>query len=110
MEIRCENKGEYLVAHLKGSLDMSAGGHLRGVEDLRSPQRDLILDLAEVDFMDSAGLGALVLVIRGHKSAGKRCLLAAPTPIVARTLKVTAIHQMAPVLTSVDQAIKSPVS
>ena len=108
MEVQCENRGEFLIARLKGSLDMSAGAHLRGIHDLQSPQTNLIFDLAEVDFMDSAGLGALVLVIRTFKSAGKRCLLASPTPIVARTLKITAIHQMAPMVDSVERATNGP--
>jgi anti-anti-sigma factor len=106
MTITTELRDNFVVAHLSGSLDMSAGKQFRESAEVESRQTDLILDLAQVDFMDSAGLAALVLVIRGHKSAGKRCALAAPTPIVAKTLKVTAIHQLAPIADSLKGAIR----
>jgi anti-sigma B factor antagonist len=105
MTITSENRESFIVAHLSGSLDVSAGKKFRESADVEARRSDLILDLAQVDFMDSAGLAALVLVIRGHKSAGKRCALAAPTPIVAKTLKVTAIHQLVPIADSLESAV-----
>lgn len=106
MTITSETCDGVAVAHLSGSLDLRAGKQLRESTDMEANKGDLILDMAHVDFMDSAGLAALVLVIRGHKSAGKRCALAGPTPIVAKILKVTAIHQLAPVEESLEGAIR----
>ncbi len=85
---------------------MSAGKQFRESAAIEARNSDLILDMAQVDYMDSAGLAALVLVIRGHKSAGKRCALAAPTPIVAKILKITAIHQLAPIEELLEGALK----
>ena len=106
MTITSETRGGFAVAHLSGSLDSPAGKNFRETPEIEVRKTDLILDMAKVDFMDSAGLAALVLVIRGHKSAGKRCALAAPTPIVARILKITAIHQLAPIEDSLEGAIR----
>jgi anti-anti-sigma factor len=106
MTITSETRDGFAVAHLSGSLDSPAGKHFRETPEIEARKTDLILDMAKVDFMDSAGLAALVLVIRGHKSAGKRCALAAPTPIVARILKITAIHQLAPIEDSLEGAIR----
>ena len=106
MTIISELHDSFVVAHLSGSLDVSAGKKFRESAQVEARQSDLILNMAQVDFMDSAGLAALVLVIRGHKSAGKRCALAAPTPIVAKTLKVTAIHQLLPIADSLEAAIQ----
>ena len=106
MTITTETRDGVAVAHLSGSLDMPAGKKFRETAEIEARASDLILDMAQVDFMDSAGLAALVLVIRGHKSAGKRCALAAPTPIVAKTLKVTAIHQLSPIVDSLEAAIQ----
>jgi anti-sigma B factor antagonist len=106
MNITCEMQAGHSIAQLSGSLDMSAGAQFRGTECIEARNKDLILDLSRVDFMDSAGLAALVLVVRAYKSAGKRCVLAAPTPIVGRILKVTAVHQLAPVEDSVDKAVR----
>jgi len=106
MKITSEIRDGIAVAHLSGSLDLSAGKQLRESVDVEAGKVDLILDLAQVDFMDSAGLAALVLVIRGRRSAGRRCALASPTPIVAKILKITAIHQLAPIEESLDAAIR----
>ena len=106
MTITSETRDGFTVAHLSGSLDLPAGKQFRESAEIEARQSDLILDMAQVDYMDSAGLAALVLVIRGHKSAGKRCALAAPTPIVAKILKITAIHQLAPIEDSLEGAIR----
>ena len=95
-----------VVAHLLGSLDLSAGKQLRESAEIEARTSDLVLDMAKVDFMDSAGLAALVLVIREYKSAGKRCALAAPTPIVAKILKITAMYQLARVEESLEAALR----
>src|SRR5882672_4754707 len=106
MTITFETLDGFAVAHLSGSLDSSAGKQFRESVQVEARRKDLILEMAQVDFMDSAGLAALVLVIRGQKSAGKRCALAAPTPIVAKILKVTAIHQLAPIEDSLGRALR----
>ncbi len=106
MNITCDVCDECAIARLSGSIDMSAGEQFRGAAPIEARTSDLVVDLSKVDFMDSAGLAALVLVIRGHKAAGKQCVLAAPTPIVAKILKVTAIHQLAPVEDTVDGSLR----
>jgi len=106
MTITSETRDGLAVAHLLGSLDLPAGKQLRESAEIEGRKSDLILDMAQVDFMDSAGLAALVLVIRGYKSVGKRCALAAPNPIVAKILKITAIHQLAPIEDSLEGAIR----
>ena len=106
MTIVSEIRDGVAVAHLSGSLDLPAGKQFRESAEIEARKSDLIFDMAQVDFMDSAGLAALVLVIRGHKSVGKRCALAAPTPIVAKILKVTAIHQLAPIEESLESALR----
>ena len=80
MTITSETRGGFAVAHLSGSLDSPAGKNFRETPEIEVRKTDLILDMAKVDFMDSAGLAALVLVIRGHKSAGKRCALGGTDP------------------------------
>ena len=106
MKINCEETLRHVIVRLSGSVDMSAGAQFRESPFIGSHSNDLILDLSEVDFMDSAGLAALVLIIRAQKAAGKKCVLASPTPIVAKILKITAIHQLAPIEPSVESAIQ----
>jgi anti-anti-sigma factor len=106
MTITSETHNGVVVAHLMGNLDISAGTPFRECAEIEARTGDLILDMAQVDFMDSAGLAALVVVIRGRKSAGHRCVLAAPTPIVAKILQITAIHQLSPIEPTLEGALR----
>ena len=61
---------------------------------LHSDCRDLVLDVAEVSFIDSSGLGTLVrLVARIRRSGGDLKLCAAPPP-VHQLLKLTNLTQV----------------
>lgn len=65
------DRGEVVVVHLRGALDYTVVASVR--DDLRSAlrrlrDRALVLDLAEVDFLDSVGISALIDTAR---TAGK---------------------------------------
>ncbi|MEW5976628.1 MAG: STAS domain-containing protein [Acidobacteriota bacterium] len=106
MHIEFQTTENVLTARMEGSMDTGALTYFDQVPQFRQVPQDVILDLSQVDFMDSAGLGALVALIRKHKEAGRRCMLAAPSPLVARILKLTAIHVLTPVVASLDEALR----
>jgi anti-sigma B factor antagonist len=50
-----------LVVSLSGEIDVDTAGELRGtLEELSSPDQDIVLDMNGVEFMDSSGLGLLL--------------------------------------------------
>lgn len=49
---------------------------------------DVALDLAQVQFIDSSGLGAIVATLK-HMGPGRRLHVACPTPDVAKVLRLT---------------------
>ncbi len=106
MNIHCEQHEHHLTVHITGAIDISAGSQFRELGLLDPRDTDLLIDLSQVEFLDSAGLAALVLVIRAHKSAGRVCVLAAPTPIVSRILKLTAIHQLVYISDTIEGATR----
>ena len=53
----------------------------------------LVLDMAEVDFIDSTGLGALVELARAAKAQGSRVLIARSSPRVARVLEFSGLDE-----------------
>ncbi len=105
MNIICEIKEQVTVASVSGSIDAAAKAQFGAETTLQARSTDLVIDLAGVDFIDSAGLGGLVLLIRSYREAGKKCILASPSPQVSRIFKVTAIHQMVPVEATVESAL-----
>ena len=73
---------------------MTLGMRLREVESKISDAADdgverLILDLSGVEFMDSAGLGALMILYGNMKVRGGQFRLVAPTARVLDVLKLT---------------------
>jgi len=46
------------------------------------------MDLREVTFMDSAGVGALVSLVKAARASGRSCTVWVRTPAVVRTLSV----------------------
>ena len=92
---------------VQGEIDVTAAavlsGHLGGVA-ARNPQR-LVIDLAGVGFLDSAGLGALIWLSRTAKEAGGGIVLAQLTRPVARLLEISGVQTIIPVEYSVERAI-----
>jgi len=58
-----------------------------------SAARTLILDLAQVPYIDSAGIGALVGAYVTHQKDGRRLALAGVTERVRNTMQVTRVEQ-----------------
>lgn len=78
------------VAVLKGELDASTcrelGGHLSA-----PPGSLFVLDLDELTFLDSSGLGAIHVARRTAIENGGDLVLCRPTPIVYRVLEITGL-------------------
>ena len=87
--VRDLESGEHLVT-LEGELDMAtANGLSEWLIEISGSA--VIVDLAEVTFMDSSGINALA-VARGHiAEAGDRLIVTRPSPIVKRTLKIVGL-------------------
>ncbi len=65
------------VIQISGILDSLKGSQLRHAVEaaIQSGNRVLLLDCAAVEFMDSSGLGALVMALKQTRSGGGRLAL-----------------------------------
>ncbi len=80
---------EATVIHVRGEIDMATAGRLRDViEPHMGPKQTIILDLSEVEFMDSSCLKVLVQA-RGRLSEnGGSLILRNPSRAAHRVLTV----------------------
>jgi anti-sigma B factor antagonist len=104
--IAVEQRDGAWVVHLGGELDLYNADSVR--EALREvvgkqPER-LVVDLEEVDFIDSTALGALIEA-RSTLGSGGTLLLAAPTHETRRALQVSGLDRHLPVHGTVDDAL-----
>ena len=104
LEIQIEETAEYTVCRPVGELDAYTVGQFReSLGDLASAGR-LIIDLSEVPFMDSAGLGALIGGIRRAREAGGQVAVACSRPTLTRLLHTTGFDRIVPVTEAISEA------
>ena len=94
------------VVRVGGELDMDTGPQLQDVlqEVADGGGRQVVVDLAEVTFMDSSGLGVLMVWFKALRDGGGRLCLAAVQPPVRTVLALSAVDQVVDVYDSVDAA------
>lgn len=98
LTIRSERRGTTHVVGMSGELDLATAPRLR--DELRaveaSDAREIILDLADLNFMDSRGLTLIIGADARFKANGKRLkLLRGPAP-VQRIFEITATVESLP--------------
>ncbi len=79
--------GEILDSHVVADVKAQAFRRLDG-------RTDLILDLGNLEFVDSAGLGVLVGIYKRVMQRGQRVAIARVQPYVARVMRVIKLDRV----------------
>ena len=97
-----------VLLKLEGELDIAAAPALRGqIDAARAEGRaPVVLDLAQVTFVDSAALRELLEADERLRADGTELILAAPRPVLARLLELTRTTDMLTVCPTVEQALE----
>ena len=100
------------VVRLRGALDIAAAPALRErlIGLLRPGLRLLVLDLSRVPSCDPAGLAVLIGTQRRAGLLGIVVLLAAPSPPVAKLLRLTGLDHSLTICPDLSSALGAPVS
>lgn len=98
--------GDVGLLKISGEVDVYTSPRLRTamLEHLDGGCSSLIVDLADVDYLDSSGLGTLVAGLKRSKEQGGQVYLVSPKPRIVRVLEVTGLDQVFSVLGSVEEA------
>ena len=95
------------VLSLRGELDLDGASELEAVFarlEADPPER-LLIDLAECEFIDSAGLAALFHGARNLRSESSSVRIACPEGNLRELLRITAIDQTIPVVATRQEAL-----
>jgi anti-anti-sigma factor len=65
---------------------------------------DVILDLDNVTHVNSAGIGAILLLRQKVRDRGGRLVLARPSPKLSRLLETVNLPKLVPVVATLDEA------
>ncbi len=91
---------------IRGELDLGGVDLLRDTIGAGlAPGRWLVLDLAALDFIDSAGLGAIIWLNRRAAEAGGGLVLCALTRPVAQLMEISGVQAIIPAEYSVERAL-----
>jgi len=102
-------KNDSLIVRLSGELDLVVAKEFRECVDkvlMDRPVRNLILDLSQVSFIDSSGLGALLGRYKLVQQKGGKMSIFGATPSVYRILELSGIMRIIPIFKTEDMAIK----
>jgi anti-sigma B factor antagonist len=94
--IRFENRIDLLTAPEVRQLLTNA---------VTSGHRRLVVDLGDVSFMDSSGLGALISGLKATRQAGGDLRIARPNTQVETALKLTSLDRVLTIYRSVEEAL-----
>lgn len=107
VDIKSEHNGAAIIYRLHGSLDLATAPSLRAalIEAANEGKHEIIVDLTELEFLDSTGLGALIGAHRrALENAGRVRLIVHDGPI-SRLLNITGLMRIFAVYASLDAAL-----
>lgn len=110
MDIDVRSQGVVKIIKLKGRLSLGeAVDRLRAtIEDLlRSGDSRIVLDLEELQTMDSSGIGLLSRFLASSKQQGGSLKLVNPSKFVVQTLKLVGLLNLFEVFTDSQTAAAS---
>ncbi len=108
LEIERKTVGNTVVLEMTGRITL--GRDCQQIESLvdelvRGKQTRIVFDVSKVKYMDSSGVGILVMCSGKIKGAGGELRLAGATGVVDQTLKLTRMSLIVPVYATLAEAL-----
>ena len=100
------------VVRVSGEVDVHSGPQLRDhlLALVAGGEHDIVIDLSEVSFLDSSGLGVLVMVHKRVRSTGGALRLAGCQPEVVSIFHLTALDRVIEMFPTVEDALRHSVT
>jgi anti-anti-sigma factor len=102
--------GDVTILDLQGRLTLGDATELlreRVNALLAGARQNIVIQLAGVPFVDSAGLGEIVRAVNNAKRAGGAAKLASPTQRIIDLLRIAKVHTFVETFGSDDEAVSS---
>ncbi len=109
MEMLEEKKSNAVVLKLEGRLDASTTSSVKWkVESVvRGKQRNLVIDMSGISFIDSSGLGILVASLRAINKAGGDIKITSLQDQVHAVFELTRLHHLFEIYDDCEFAVDS---
>lgn len=109
LKIGLTMSGNYPTLNLEGEVDAYTCSSFREamIEALESHGKDLIINMCDVEYIDSSGLGALVGGLKRVSEKQGRIFVVCSNPQVRKVFDITGLVKVFPVYETVDDAAKA---
>ena len=107
LNIEIDEEDSYTICRPVGELDAYTVGQFREVLSRLASAPKLVIDMSEVPFVDSAGLGALIGGIRRARESGGDVAVCCSRPTLVRLLHTTGFDRIVAVTDTMADAIRS---
>ncbi|MGA8575610.1 MAG: STAS domain-containing protein [Candidatus Cybelea sp.] len=106
IDVKSEDGGSRLVFNLRGSLDLATAPTVRAAlsEATEKGNHDLIVDLSQLEFLDSTGLGVLIGAHRRAAERGGSFRLIVNEGSILRLLNITGLIAVFSVFHTLEDA------
>ncbi|HEX8771526.1 MAG TPA: STAS domain-containing protein [Acidimicrobiales bacterium] len=109
LHIQLDEGDGYTICRPVGELDAYTVGQFREALGELASRPKLLIDMSEVPFVDSAGLGALIGGIRRAREVGGDVAVCCNRPTLTRLLHTTGFDRIVTVTETLDEAASSLV-
>ena len=100
--------GRSAVVRAGGEIDTRTAHRLHeAVTEAAGLASHVVIDLAQVTFVDSSGLGALIAARNTAREGRGSLSLVSPPPVVRRLLGSTRLHDVFAIYDSLDEAVNA---
>ncbi len=108
MDYKIEHVGEQTRVAVTGDLDAAMVQQLRPqLEALTGDRATLVIDLSEVDFIDSAGVGLIVRTFKARQPTKGAMAIVGASGQPQQLLRTTQIDRLIPFYASLDEVAAS---
>ena len=110
LSITRADHGDRTVVHLGGEIDVYTAPLVREKldEQIQAGRTDLVVDLTEVSFLDSTGLGVLVGGLKRARSHDGTLRLVCDQEKILKVFRITGLTKVFPIHATLADALAAP--
>ncbi|MDI6706447.1 MAG: anti-sigma F factor antagonist [Bacillota bacterium] len=108
MDISSKISGNTLICYIRGELDHHTANEIREYIDYNlenNPVKNLIIDMSELSFMDSSGIGVLIGRYKKVTALGGKTAVVNENKQISKVLEVSGIYDIIFSFPSIQQAL-----
>ncbi|PLX18664.1 MAG: anti-sigma factor antagonist [Candidatus Muiribacterium halophilum] len=100
-------KSDIVLLKLKGKLiyDTEEDVNL-AFQELLNQEKSVFLDISELNYINSSGLGIFINLLKNVKKIGKRLIVINPSPEVKVLFEITSLDKMFEITKTLEEAIE----